>query len=68
MIIRRKFNTIQELQRLQRLATQCDEDVYIHSLDDTIKIDAKSFIGLFVLDLTQEVNVVTESEWLAKQL
>lgn len=68
MLIKKKFNSIQELQRLQELAGQVDGDVFLHSLDDSVKVDAKSFIGLFSLDLTQEVYVVTESEWLSKML
>jgi hypothetical protein len=66
MVITKKFNSVDELQKLQRLATQVSEDVYLHSLDDTIMVDAKSFINLFTLDFTQPVKIVTESARVAK--
>jgi phosphotransferase system HPr-like phosphotransfer protein len=66
MVITKKFNSVDELQKLQRLATQVTEDVYLHSLDDSIMVDAKSFINLFTLDFTQPVKIVTESERVAK--
>lgn len=68
MIVKKKFNSIKELQELQELACKADEDVFLHSLDNSIIVDAKSFIGLFALDFTQEINVVTESEWLVKKI
>jgi phosphotransferase system HPr-like phosphotransfer protein len=66
MVITKKFNSVDELQKLQRLATQVSEDVYLHSLDDSIMVDAKSFINLFTLDFTQPVKIVTESARVAK--
>jgi len=68
MKIKKKFNSIKEIQKMQEMACKVAEDVYLHSLDGSIKVDAKSFIGLFSLDLSQEVYVVTESDWIAKQL
>lgn len=68
MMIKKRFNSIKELQELQELACKADEDVFLHSIDNSIIVDAKSFIGLFALDFTQEVNVVTESEWLVKKI
>lgn len=68
MIVPKKFNSIRELQELQELACTADEDVFLHSLDNSIVVDAKSFIGLFALDFTQVVNVVTESEWVVKKI
>ncbi len=61
MVIKTKFNSVRELQNLQRLACESKEDVFIHSLDDSIMVDAKSFINLFTLDFTEQVKIVTES-------
>ena len=56
------INSISELQAIQRLATSVKEDVYFHSLDNSIMVDAKSFIGLFTLDFSKPVLLVTESK------
>ena len=68
MVITRQFNSVDELQRLQRLACSVPDEVFIHSLDDTVMVDAKSFINLFTLDFTQPVKIVTESAVVAKEL
>lgn len=60
MMIKKKFSTIGEIQRIQQLATQTDCDVAIHSLDNSIRIDAKSFIGMFALNFDEPVYVVCE--------
>ncbi|MDR2940181.1 MAG: hypothetical protein LBV08_07670 [Clostridiales bacterium] len=64
----KKFESIQEIQKVQEMACKVDEDVFFHSPDDTIRVDAKSFIGLFALDFSKEVCIVTESEWMIKKL
>lgn len=56
------INSISELQAIQKLATAVNEDVYFHSLDNSIMVDAKSFIGLFTLDFSKPVLLVTESK------
>ena len=68
MVIVKKFNDVSELQKLQRIACSVAEDVYLHSMDDSIMVDAKSFIGLFTLDFTQPVKVVTDSDYLARKV
>lgn len=68
MVITRKFSSVDELQRLQRLACSVPDEVFIHSLDDTVMVDAKSFINLFTLDFTQPVKIVTESAAVVKEL
>ena len=62
MMIVKKFDDVAELQKLQSLACAVSEDVYLCALDDSVKVDAKSFINLFTLDLSQPVKIVTESE------
>lgn len=63
MIATLKFESVAQLQNLQKLACAVSEDVFIHSEDDAIMVDAKSFIGLFTLDFAKPVKVVTESQY-----
>lgn len=62
MITKKMFHTIQQLQELQKLATLCQSDVGMHSTDSTIIIDAKSYIGMYVLDFSQPILIVSEDE------
>ncbi|WP_343207827.1 hypothetical protein [Anaerolentibacter hominis] len=68
MITKKLFKTINELQEVQRLATHCPDDVAFHSLDSQIIIDAKSYIGMYALDFSQPVLVVSENENFHKQI
>ena len=56
----RQFNSVDELQAVQRLACSTDSEVFLHAMDDSIMVDAKSFINLFTLDFSQPVKVVSE--------
>ena len=67
MEIVKKFDDVTELQKLQRLACSVTEDVYLYALDDSVKVDAKSFINLFTLDLSRPVKIVTESETIGRE-
>ena len=60
MVTKKRFHNIEELQKVQALANRTREGVGIHTEDSTIVVDAKSFIGLFALDFTQPVLVVSE--------
>ncbi len=68
MISKKKFNTIGEIQRLQELATLCKQDVGLHSLDGSIRIDAKSFVGMFALNFDEPILVVSESKSFHKEI
>ena len=61
MTTKKRIYNITELQKLQALATKCKDDVTITSEDGSVKVDAKSFIGLFALDFTKPILVVTEN-------
>lgn len=54
MVLELKFDSISELAELQRLAVQADKPVYIANEDDSIRVDARSFLGLFALDRRQD--------------
>lgn len=68
MEIVKQFNSVDELQTLQRLACSTDEPVFLHSMDDSVMVDAKSFINLFTLDFSKPVKIVTDSEELGRRL
>lgn len=60
MVTKKMFRTIQELQEVQKLATRCLSDVGLHSSDDETIIDAKSYIGMYALDFSKPILVVSE--------
>lgn len=68
MFITKQFSSVNELQMLQRLACGTDKEVFIHSMDDSVMVDAKSFINLFTLDFSQPVKIVTESDYVIKEV
>ncbi|MGN0981239.1 MAG: hypothetical protein ACI4PT_13025 [Candidatus Avoscillospira sp.] len=61
MVTKKHFHNIEELQKIQYLATQCQDEVGLHSEDGSVIVDAKSFIGLFALDFSKPVLVVSEN-------
>ena len=65
MMIEMQFNSIAQLQRLQEIASSCDDEIFLHSLDDSVRVDAKSLHRPFTLDFTSPVKVVTDSDDLA---
>lgn len=68
MVLEMQFHSIQELADLQRLAAAADRPVYVASPDESIRVDARSFIGLFTLDYTHPVKVVTDSLYVLNRL
>ena len=61
MITKKIIRTIDELQAIQRLATNCEVDVAFHNLDSSIIIDAKSYIGMYALDFKEPILIVCEN-------
>ena len=68
MITKKRFYNIAELQKIQAMANRCPDPVGLHSEDGTVIVDAKSFIGLFALDFTKPVLVVSENTEFHKQI
>lgn len=62
MVSKKKINYIHELQQIQQLAVACACDVGLHSLDSSMIIDAKSYIGMYALDFNQPILVVSEDK------
>lgn len=68
MITKKMFRSIDELQLVQYYATLSSEDVGFHSEDGKIIVDAKSFIGLFGLNFSEPIMVVSEDEGFHKKI
>ena len=68
MVFDCKINSISELADLQQLAAHADKPVYIANEDDTIRVDARSFLGLFALDYSKPMKVITASLYVIRML
>ncbi|MBC5735615.1 hypothetical protein [Lawsonibacter faecis] len=68
MVFEAKFDSFNEIAEVQKLAMAVEEPVFFESEDENIHIDAKSFIGLFVLDFSKPVKVVTDSLYVIRRL
>lgn len=68
MVLEMQFHSVRELADLQQLAVAADRPVYVASADESIRVDARSFIGLFTLDYTQPVKVITDSLYVLNRL
>ena len=68
MVIERNLNSISEISALQRIASMADKEVYLSNQEETIKVDARSFIGLFALDFSQPLKVITDSLYVIRMI
>ena len=68
MVFDIKFDSIAELATFQQLALQADKPVYIANEDDSIRVDARSFLGLFALDYSKPLKVITDSLYAMRML
>lgn len=68
MVFEAKFDSFEEIAQVQQLAQTVDEPVLFQSEDETVHVDARSFIGLFVLDFSKPVKVVTDSLYVIRRL
>lgn len=68
MLIEMKFHSVADVAALQRLAVSVEEQVLLTSGDGSMKVDAKSFIGLFTLDFSQPITVITDSSYVMRRL
>ena len=68
MVIEKKFNSISEISALQRIASMADKEVYLSNEEETIKVDARSFIGLFALDFSKPLKVITDSLYVIRMV
>ena len=68
MVFDLKLQSISELAELQQLAAHADKPVYIANEDDQIRVDARSFLGLFALDYSRPLKVITDSLYVMRML
>ncbi len=68
MVMNIKFASLAEVEALQKLANTADAPVYLASDDETLKVDARTFLGLFSVDFSKPVKVVTDSLYVIRRL
>lgn len=68
MVMSVKFASLAEVEALQKLANNADAPVYLASDDETLKVDARTFLGLFSVDFSKPVKVVTDSLYVIRRL
>ena len=68
MVFDLKLQSISELADLQQLAAHADKPVYIANEDDQIRVDSRSFLGLFALDYSRPLKVITDSLYVVRML
>ena len=66
MIKKVMLHTAEDLREFMYLAMQSAEDIGVHTEDKTA--DAKSILGLMVLDYNKPVKVVTDDQRFLKQI
>ncbi|HIY17045.1 MAG TPA: hypothetical protein H9839_06885 [Candidatus Intestinimonas stercorigallinarum] len=68
MVMQTKFDSLSEISALQSMASSVEEPVFLRTPDSHIMVDAKSFLGLFTLDFSHPVEVVTDSLYVIRRL
>lgn len=62
MVCRKKIHSINELQEIQRLAVESPSAVTLVSQDGTMRVDAKSYIGMYALDFSQPITIEADDK------
>ncbi len=60
MTSKKKIHFITELQEIQRLAVACPKEVELRSESGDMTVDAKSYIGMYALDFTKPILILSE--------
>ncbi len=68
MVITKTFSSGEEILRLRELALYVPDAVLIRSQDGEISLNVKSTMGIYALDFSQPVEIVTDSQWLQEQM
>lgn len=61
MITMKRFHTLDEVHKIQNLATMCPSAVALRSMDGATTVDAKSFIGCYTLNFREPVVVESDN-------
>ena len=68
MVITKTFSKREDILRLRDLALSVPEPVTVRSLDGQVSMNAKSPMGIYALDFSQPVQIVTDSPVLAQKV
>ncbi len=68
MVMNMKFESLADIEALQKLANSVKEPVYLASEDQSLRVDARTFLGLFMVDFSKPVKVVTDSLYVIRRL
>lgn len=68
MVMEVTFQTLADVAALQKMACSVKEQVLLGTSDDSVQVDARSFLGLFTLDFSNPVKVTTDSLYVIRRL
>ena len=68
MVITKTFSKREDILKLRDLALSVPEAVTVRSLNGSVSMNAKSPMGIYALDFTQPVEIVTDSEKLIREV
>jgi len=66
--MRLKIESLDELEAIQKLAHSAESPVYLASEDESLRVDARTFLGLFSVDFSQPVKIITDSLYVIRRL
>ena len=68
MTMKLKIESLSDMETIQDLARMSEYPVYLASDDESTKVDARTFLGLFTVDFSKPVKVVTDSLYVIRRL
>ena len=68
MVVVKRVKSVDALRRLHQMAFSVPEEVTVRSIDGLVSSDAKSSMGLFTLDFSMPVEIITDSPEILEEL
>ncbi len=68
MVITKTFSKREDIRKLRDLALSVPEAVTVRSLNGSVSMNAKSPMGIYALDFSQPVEIVTDSAALIEEV
>ena len=68
MVITKTFSRREDIRKLRDLALSVPEAVTLRSPNGEVSMNAKSPMGIYALDFSQPVEIVTDSEELIREV
>ena len=68
MVITKTFSKREDILKLRDLALSVPEAVTVRSLNGSVSMNAKSPMGIYALDFSQPVEIVTDSVELVREV